>query len=232
MPAGSRLLAAVAMTVLATAVSCARSVGGTAGYAPDGPPANSALVRASDLPPLVLNTADIDALLGMSGLEKVYVPAVGTLPAGVLSDPSCGAAMQTGWLDTYRVSGHIGAAGSFARNSHEQQVSQTVAAFRGGAAARAFIGAVIKQWKACIERPITQNAMGVTVNFMAFGPSRADGVDHLLIRREGGRGYACSHAIGANSNVTAEVEVCGPDETVVDEQSAKVVNAVLARIHR
>jgi hypothetical protein len=65
---------------------------------------------------------------------------------------------------------------------------------------------------------------------MGFGPSRSYGVDVMLVRREGGRGYACSRAIAAGSNVTADVDVCGPDETVVNGQASRVVTAILARI--
>ena len=138
--------------------------------------------------------------------------------------------MQTGWLPTYRVSGEIGASGLFAQDPHENEVSETVAAFREAAAAQAFVQKVLGQWKACVERPITQTALETKVNFMGFGPTRSDGVDVLLVRREGGRGYACSRAIAASDNVTADVDVCGADETVVNSQSARIVNEIFARI--
>lgn len=219
-----------AATLLTVVVSCSQAIGGTARYAPVDSHAGSVPVRVSQLQSLVLSIADVGALLGIPDLAPVDIPAIRILPKGVLSDPSCGTVMQTGWLPTYRVSGQIGAGGLFAQNPHERQFMETVAAFRDAAAARAFVGTVIAQWKACIERPITQTAVGSQVNFMGFGPSHSYGVDVLLVRREGGRGFACSRAIAASSNVTADVNVCGPDETVVNDQSARVVNAILARI--
>jgi hypothetical protein len=53
--------------------------------------------------------------------------------------------------------------GLVAEDPHEHQVSETVAAFRNAAAARAFVGTIIEQWRACDERPVTQSAEGVTV---------------------------------------------------------------------
>jgi PknH-like extracellular domain len=223
--------AATLLAILATVVtSCSQAIGGTATYAPGDSRAGSAQVRVSQLQSLVLSIADVGALLGVTDLAPIDVPAVRILPNGVLSDTSCGAMMQTGWLPTYRLSGQVGATGLVAHDPHERQFSETVAAFRDAGAARAFIRTVIAQWKACIERPITQTAFGTQVNFMGFGPSHSYGVDVLLVRREGGRGFACSRAIAASSNVTADVGVCGPDETVVNEQSARAVNAILARI--
>lgn len=220
-----------AASALATVVSCSDSIPGTAQYAPDDPRPGSALVRVSDLQALVLSTTDLGALLNAPDLTSLNLPAVRTLPPGVLSDPACGPAMQSGWLATYRVSGMLGARGLAAQDQHENRVEQTVAAFRDPTAARALASAVIKDWKTCIERSVTETAEGYTARWMGFGPSRADGVDVLLIRREGGRGYACSRAIAAASNVTADVSVCEPDETVVTGQAARIVTAILARIH-
>ncbi|MFZ0902511.1 MAG: sensor domain-containing protein [Mycobacterium sp.] len=228
--AGAVPAATLLASLLIVVVSCSQAIGGTAVYSPGDSRAGSVQVRVSQLQSLVLSIADVGALLGIPDLAPTDVPAIRTLPSGVLSDPSCGTVMQTGWLPTYRRSGQIGAGGLVARNPHERQFSETVAAFRDAAAARAFVGTVIAQWKACAERPITQNFEGTHVNFMGFGPSHSYGVDVLLVRREGGRGFACSRAITASSNVTADVGVCGPDETVVNDQSARVVNAILARI--
>ncbi len=219
----------LATSVLTLVVSCSKAVGGSAVYEPADPRSGSAPVRVAQLQSLVLSIADVSKLLGFSDLTPIDVPAIRMPPAGVLSDPACGTVMQTGWLPAYRVSGNIGASGLVAGDPHERQVSETVAAFRDPAAARAFTGTLIRQWKSCVERPITQTAVGMKVNFMGFGPSRSYGVDVLLVRREGGRGYACSRAIAASSNVTADVDVCGPDETVVNQQSARLTNAILAR---
>jgi PknH-like extracellular domain len=77
---------------------------------------------------------------------------------------------------------------------------------------------------------VTLNFGGYSSAWMAFGPSRADGVDVLLVRREGGRGYGCGRAIAARTNVTADVVVCGRDETVVNGQAAEFVHTILGRI--
>jgi hypothetical protein len=220
-----------ASTLLAPIASCARPIAGTAVYAPGDAYAGASPVRSADLAPLVLNAADLQALLGVVDLNDLAGPPVRSLPDGVLSNPACGSAMVAGWAPSYRLSGFIGAGGEEVQNSHEQQLTETVAAFRNSTAARAFVAGVVAQWKRCIQRNVTETLNGSTANFMAFGPSRVNGWDVILIRREGGRGYACSHALGTGANVTADVVVCGPDETVVNDQAAKVVNAVLARIH-
>lgn len=227
---GLLLRAAATTALLAAVVSCSPAIDGTAVYAPDSSRPDANPVRPAVLPSLVLPITDLGRLLGLSDLTRTAAPAVAALPAGILDDSSCGSLMRAGWLPTYAHSGHVGADGFTADDPHEDQVTETVAAFRDVTLARAFVHTVITQWKSCMERPILQTAEGMKVNFMGFGPSRADGVDTALVRREGGRGFACSRAIAAAGNVTADATVCGPDETVISGQAAQVVNAILARI--
>jgi serine/threonine kinase PknH len=229
--AGRAVAAVLAATVLASAVaSCAKLVGGTAVYTAGDSNPRSAPVRVSDLQSLVLSADDLRAMFHAPDLAPLNVPAVRSLAADVISDPSCGAVVQTGWLATYAASGHLGDSGLVVQDAHDDYVTETVASFSDPAAAQGFVGAVIAQWKACVERSVTLTAQGSTANWMGFGPSRADGVDVLLVRREGGRGAACSRAIGSGSNVTADVDVCGPDETVVNDNAAGLVTAILSRI--
>jgi hypothetical protein len=231
LPSRTVVVCIAASTLLAATVSCAHPIGGTAVYARGDAYADASPVRSSDVGSLVLHAADLQALLGVADLADLAGPPVRPLPDGVLSDPSCGSAMVAGWAPSYRLSGLIGAGGDGVQNSHEQQITETVAAFRNATAARAFVAGIVAQWKRCIQRNVTETFGGSTANFMPFGPSRAYGWNVILVRREGGRGYACSHAIGSGANVTADVVVCGPDETVVNDESAKVVSAVLAHIH-
>jgi hypothetical protein len=216
--------------VAAAVVSCTDLVDGNGLYRPDDPHRQSPPVRVSDLGSLILSPADAGAVVGSADLAQINVAAVRTLPAGVLSNPACGAVEQVGWLPTYAPSGQLGAAGLTAQDNHQNQVAETVAAFPDAASAQAFVDTVIGQWRACAEQSITVSSNGSTARWMGFGPSRSDGVEVLLVRREGGRGYACSRAIAAGSNVTADVLVCGPDETVVDGQAAHVVTAILSRL--
>jgi hypothetical protein len=219
----------VVALLASTAVSCS-GITGTAVYKPDPPDPSATLVRATGVAPLVIPPAEIGPTLGAPELAQIPNPPIAILPPDALSDPTCGAVIAPGLQTTYRTSGFLGAEGLTAEDQHENHIAQTVAVFPSPGYARAFVGANVAQWKGCIERPVTVGFGGYTSTWMAFGPSHSDGIDVALVRREGGRGYACSRAIGARTNVTADVVVCGRDETVVTGQSSAFVTAVLDRI--
>ena len=227
--AGRRRAAMLLALLVLPAVSCS-GITGTAVYKPSPPDPSAALVNAADVPPLVIAPADVGTMLGTPELVQIPNPPIATLPPDALSDAACGAVISPGLQTSYRTSGFLGADGLTAEDQHENHIAETVAVFPSPGYAQAFVGSTVAQWKGCIERSVTVAFGGYTSTWMAFGPSHADGIDVVLVRREGGRGYACSRAIGARTNITADVVVCGRDETLVTGQSAQFVNAVLARI--
>ena len=225
--AGFRLLLVGAALV---SVAGCGTVDGTAVYQSQEPAEPSTTVKDTDLESLLLPLSDIGAVIGSPDLTRVENPPVSTLPPGTLSDETCAAIIRPGLQLTYRTSGFLAAAGVTAEDQHENNVAETVAVYPSAAYARAFVGSTVAQWKTCIEKSVTVTFGGYTSVWMGFGPGKADGVDVLLVRREGGRGYACGRAIDARANVTVDAMVCGRDEAVVNQQAARYVTDSLAKI--
>jgi hypothetical protein len=226
--------ALLALSVLTSALmlaSCSNDIEGTAVYQVQDAPGSSTLVRANDLAPIVLPLRDLGALLNAPDLTPIDNPAIVIAAPGSISDVNCAAVLAPGWQSTYRTSGFVGAQALAAEDQHENHIVETVAAFPSPGYARAFVGANVAKWKSCLEHSLTVSDAGKYSSvWMAFDPIRADGIDVVLVRREGGRGYACGRGIAARVNVTADVSVCGRDEVVVKGQAADLVQAILARI--
>jgi serine/threonine kinase PknH len=211
--------------------ACAHVVAGRAVYATEIASSGTRLVKPSELPSLLLTTADIGAIIGAPALAATGTFAsLNELPAGFVSDPKCAGALTVGEEITYRGSHYLYPYRQEAEDQHNRHVFEGVVAFGGADDAQALVDSTFSHWKDCEGRPLAVTEEGVQRNFWAFGPTRSDGVNVLLLRQEGGGGAGCAHTIAARSNVVGEVQVCGRDETVLNGQAAKIVNAILAKI--
>jgi hypothetical protein len=234
------VVAALTIPLAGSLVGCARTVDGTAhtqqtGDAASGTATSQApLVTESGLTELLPWPKDVAAALHAPDVDIVrgYV-RVEPMNDGTLSDPGCFGAVLATTEPAYRGSGYLAVRGQLLQEptqDYTHRVDEAVVGFGSADEASKFVSSQADAWWRCSSRSLTWKSNGKDVNWLMRTPTETDGVVAMFRIEEGGAGWACSHAMGARSNVVADVMACAQAGPELNDQVIALVKQITGKV--
>jgi hypothetical protein len=177
-------------------------------------PASSApQVAPADLDPILLSAADVNAVMGTSGIQSTapIYRATWTVPA-TLSNLDCAGAFFPAQTAVYQGSGYTAVSAEGLQepgNNPDHSVDQAAVSFRSADAALALVKTSVGKWQACAGQSITSTLNGQVARW-TFGNLVGDvPAITLLDTLENSNGWACQRALRAVLNVVLDAYTCG-----------------------
>jgi serine/threonine kinase PknH len=186
-------------------------------------PASSApQVAPADLDPILLSAADVNAVMGTSGMQAGQIGHTTWTAQATLSNPDCAGALFAAQTSVYQGSGDIGisAEGLQEPDKPVHTVTQAAVSFPSADLALAFVKTSAGKWRACAGQTITltypngQKERVTVGNLVGDVPAITQ-----LHTTEGFNGFACQLALRAVLNVVLDVYACGPQ---VSDQASRI----------
>jgi hypothetical protein len=228
------LLASVMLA--ASVAGCAPTTSGSARYSGEADSATAPLVKNDALAALIPTGAQIAELIGRPNfVVKTTYPILQQLPDIAISDPKCFGVIYATTENEYRGSGYhavYGMLGDDPDTAFAPDVVVGVTTFDDAQAARRLVDGETAKWRDCANRPLQDTSLksSFALTWVAAAPAVADGVRTVTRTLEGQRGYGCTHALAARSNVVVDADVCAPDATATPQLAATLVNMISDKI--
>ena len=223
------------LTALCTALltGCSDSVAGTPTAQLADPPYRDATVN--DLPALLLEPADLDAILGATAMavsdtaERALALDPGQTVTG---DAGCLGAAFSAMANVYHHSGYLAAVGqrvSERRGTAANVAFQFVALYPDQAAAERFRAQAETAWQGCAGKLVSVKQSDTVTDTWTIGAATVrNGMVSVLNVQELGDGWACSRSLNARANVVVDVAACG--ESATADTSATIVTAIVGKL--
>ncbi len=187
------------------------------------------LVAPERLESVLLTAAQINTIMGASGMQPGKVGQAPANASAQLSIPACNGALYPGETPTYNGSGYtklnyVVVAEPGDHNDHF--VDQDVATFPSADAANAFVKTSADQWKSCAGQTVTGSYDNGNTFRWTFGNVVGDSpkISQLDTQEDGG-GWACQHVLRAVSNVVIDVRACG---YAITDQAGRIADEIAA----
>lgn len=221
-------LAAAATAVLLS--GCESTVTGSAVRASNAGPntADVPQLKEADLDRMSLNINDINEIVGADDLEFVQTLDEMSDHSDEVSDPDCLGSMYGAEDEVYKDAGWTAVRDEMASQADatDHWVQQTVVLYPSSDDATAFVDDSQKQWDGCAESTLDVNT-GDSVFEWTFEDVEVVGaIVTQVANQTDADGWACQHALGAVSNVTAETWVCG---FAVTDEAATMADDIIAK---
>jgi hypothetical protein len=208
---------------------------------PNSPPATFStpppgpMVAPDHLDPILLSVADVNTVMGASGIKPVGPTDAGTVTTPeTLSNPDCLGVFYVAQTRVYQDSGYTAV-------RHEElelnpgnppyDIGQAAVSFPSADLALAFLKSSAAKWRTCAGQTITAAANGHSYSYTVrnlVGDVPAITQIHTL---DGGPGtppgWACQRALRAALNVVLDVRACG---TPISDQAGRIAEKMAATV--
>lgn len=184
-------------------------------------------VKADQLNSLLLDAAEINTIMGASGMQPGELQVEPARPRGTLSNPDCLSALTAAQVPTYASSGYTASRWGWLKDSEVQHyVVQAVSTFPDADKANAFVQSVAAQWKACAGETVTVTGDAVDTWLIGTVAGEPPSIA-LLENRTDVEGWANQRAMRAVSNVVIDVSAAGYDIT---DQGNTIASKIAANV--
>lgn len=147
-----------------------------------------------------------------------------------IDDPKCMSAIANTVVETYEGAGHVDVYGMVLHEADVEDptydIDPAAVEFSNAEAAQAYVDRIASDWRACADASVSYTQNGQTRQWQVHSPEEQDGV-WATVSYEQPNDWACSRAVGAISNIVADVRSCGFG---MDEGSAEVAQDILSRV--
>jgi hypothetical protein len=235
----AKALALVAVVGLSVHVSaCARPAMGSVDHEAEPDSTAMPFVKNGGLVALIPEDAQIMELVGRPALViETTGQGLRSMPNVAVSEPKCFGAIYAASEYEYRGSGYhasFGLQGDDPDTAFTPDVVVGATTFDDSTSAQQFVDDEIVKWSGCVDRPLNAKDTDshVSVTWVAASSVTAN-VSHTVTRSlEGRRGFGCTRALAARSNVVADADVCAADATTTVGQASTLVKTVVDNIGR
>ena len=201
---GVRLVAGLAAAGF-LAAGCSQTVAGSA-QKPDG---NSS--SAAELAGFLLAPAEVDAVVGSTGIEVTDSAEQPGELADSMSDQRCAATMYNAEKTVYQDTGWTALADQVLTEPGDQSrfwVEQTVVQLPSAQRALDFFNSSVQNWTNCIGTQVTVTNGDDEIDWRFEGIGISGTTMTQTVRRSGGDPWGCQHAFAAAGSRIVEVSVC------------------------
>lgn len=147
-----------------------------------------------------------------------------------IDDPTCMSTIANTVVETYRDSNYVAVFGMVLNEADADDPSYDIdpaaVEFSNPGDAQAYVDRIAADWQSCANTSVTYTQNGATRQWMIHDAEEQDGV-WATVSYEQPQDWACSRAIGAVSNIVADVRACGYG---LDEGSAELAHNILSRV--
>lgn len=224
--------AILAILVAGVVVAGCTSITGTGHYTDTA--TATTLVKSDALAPLLPSAdeiAEVTAIPKLVSLGEFQV--LQSKDVDTFSDPKCIGAMYALLEPTYRGSGHHSTVGFFGDDPgspYAPDVMVGASTFEDASSAAGFVDEQTAAWGDCADRPVSEaglkpGELGFT--WVAAPPVTVNGVRTVTRTLEALRGFGCTRAMGARSNVVADADVCAAVAADSAPRAADLVMTIL-----
>ena len=223
----------VAVGLLASS-ACTSTVPGVAVRDAYAAPTDVRPLRESQLDDVMLGPAQVDAIVGASGLNVVVDSDQMSDNAEAVSDPDCLGSIFGAEELVYRSSGWTAVRDQIAHepgDSNTHWIEQTVVLYPEGKQAKDFVVSAASSWRDCSGFSVAVDD-GTTSSIWLIGDvSMREDVVTQVVAQEDSDGWECQHALTAVANLSVEALACafGIDDEAVDVVHQLVANAAKQR---
>lgn len=198
---------------------------------PSPPPPPPDPVPADRLDALLLNTSDINAVMGSSTMEPGKpITSMDTSPV-TLSLPDCQGTLYTSQDPVYAGTGYTGVSGlvsSEPGDNYDHWVNQAVVAFPSANKAKAFLDASASKWNDCAGKTVTVTNKSKTYRWTFAQVNGSPPKIAVMDIQEGADGWECQRAMGVANNVVVDVNACGYH---ISNQGEQISDKIVAKIN-
>ncbi|MET0318271.1 MAG: sensor domain-containing protein [Rhodococcus fascians] len=217
--------AATAVLAVVASAGCAGTVTGSAVRDDNAAPTDVPPLTESQLDGVLLDIAQLNAIVGATRLEVVIASDEMSTNSDVVSDPDCLGSIFGAEELVYRSSGWIAMRDQVAHepgpdNAH--WVEQSVVLYPSNAQARDFVGGSTSTWRDCSGFSVAVNDGSNSSIWLIGDVSVDDDMVTQVVVQEDSDGWECQHALTSVSNLSIETLACAfgiHDEAVTIAQN-------------
>jgi hypothetical protein len=231
---GSAATAFAVAVVVATSSGCTSTVAGTPVRDVNAAPTNVRPLQESQLDGVMLTVAQLEGIVGATGLNVVVDGRRMSDNADAVSDPDCLGSIFGAEERVYRSTDWTAVRDQVAREpgaSNEHWIEQTIVLYPTEKQARDFVATATSSWRDCSGFSVAVDDETTSSIWLIDDVSLRDDVVTQVVAQEDSDGWECQHALTSVANLSIEALACafGIDEEAVDMVDLLVANAARQR---
>jgi hypothetical protein len=186
-----------------------------AGCSANAPPLKSGGPSvATNLDAILLDTDQINSVMGASGMQPGTIGRASFHPTFRLSNPGCSGTLTVGEDSVYTGSGYTAVREQRLQepgDNRQHLVGQAAVLFPSAGQAAAFVRSSADKWRACTTQTVTQtDADGTTTRWVVGNLSSTDPrIVQGHSQTDPTNGWSCQHVVRAVSNIVLDSDACG-----------------------